>query len=338
MLKTMRTDKSDYSFVSLEDMYKHRGHNPKILFDGSRRHSAGFPFWFRPIMAMLEFLVENYIDAWLQFLSGWNLKAFITTNATGLELVALVSACHEKGVPVICLQKGIPVGGPWKIPFADHFIVWSRLGYNMLKTHGWPINRINICNYPYSIPDDGIEKIRRQRRAELSLDFQDVCILAVGQPSVEWGIYHDEGSAKSFEMMAVGLSAMEKRGYKIILRPHPADNKKENEKLFVKEGFHNLIVSGGVASEVSIQEDIAASDIVVGYNSTSMEEAWLMKKPTIQVVPESSPISIDFRCIGASLARSAEQLIEIISNGPKPDIPIEENSSLIKLIESYIGL
>ena len=122
-----------------------------------------------------------------------------------------------------------------------------------------------------------------------------------------------------------------------ILKSHPGSGKNLSLELDGLDGFENVMI---VASEYSIADVIASSDIWLNYRSSTNLEAWLLGKPSISFCVDDSLLKHTEVCYGSVIENDAEgvdfHIKEFYKTG-KIDAFEEKKETRQKLIEEMIG-
>ncbi|OCW83639.1 hypothetical protein AKH18_00955 [Pelagibacteraceae bacterium GOM-A4] len=100
---------------------------------------------------------------------------------------------------------------------------------------------------------------------------------------------------------------------KIIISPHPVENKLFWEDYISKRKFKNIILNKD--NLISINSLINASDLVISSNSTSLLEAYLLDKKIINFLGKKTRlVEIDFLKKISNVVRSADELVNILNS------------------------
>ena len=102
-------------------------------------------------------------------------------------------------------------------------------------------------------------------------------------------------------------------GKKIILSPHPNENKKFWLNLFEKRSYKNIILND--SEDIPSTTFMDASDLVISSNSTSLLESYFLNKKIINFLSsESRLIEIKFLKEISNVVRSSSELEQILKD------------------------
>lgn len=102
----------------------------------------------------------------------------------------------------------------------------------------------------------------------------------------QWGLLDIEGEMESFNYFIENIESLSMQGFiDIIIRPHPSDNNNKYNHLLMTNDF----LSVSISSEVTLAEQLAWSDFVVGCQTYAMVIALCVNKTVISAIPISKP-------------------------------------------------
>jgi len=273
------------------------------------RKSLPWQGLFGHAMALLERDTDGCVSMWKAVLQRSNVRMVLTTYPHTGWTNALLYASRELGIQCVFLQQGLQGGYFAKVPNCTAVVVWSRIGSTYVGKDGFRGRPIIIARNPSTPKPEVTETLRKKRRSELGLAADDICALLLGQVSTEYADLGD-GYRRTCEVMGQGLSIAARSGRVVpFLRPHYRDLAGETEGVLRQYGLSKLLRS----EAASLQEDIAAADIVLGMDSTAMEEAYLMGRPIVQTLAEGVD-AYDFALLGVPVVRSPDELARLLVN------------------------
>jgi hypothetical protein len=302
-------DSSPFELVGLPDtaprQFRHQ--LPSVT---AYRRSLPWQGLFGHAMALCERDSDGCASMWKAVLRRSSVRMVVTTYPHTSWTNALLYAGRELGIQCVHVQQGLQQGYLAKMPNCTAAVVWSRIGSAYLEKDGFLGRPIIIARNPSTPKPEVTETLRKKRRSDLGLAKDDVCALVLGQVSTEHLDFGD-GYHRTCELIGQGLSIAARSGRVVpFLRPHHRDLAGETDGVLRQYGLSKLLRS----ESASLQEDIAAADVVLGMDTTAMEEAYLMGRPAVQAVAEGVVHVYDFGLLGIPVVRSPEELARRLMN------------------------
>jgi hypothetical protein len=247
---------------------------------------------------------------WMSILRQSSVRIILTTYPASNWTNALLYASRQLGIHCVYMQQGLPASWLSILPNCTAAVVWSHLGSATLRANGFSDRPVIIARNP-SIPEPEIvATLRTRRRKELGLAAGDLCVLVLGQKSVDQ-VFVGKGYRETCNLVGRGLAIAVRSGRVIpFLRPHYGDLTGETERALRQHELPILLMS----KDSPLQEDIAAADVVLSMHSTAMEEAYLMGRPLVQTVADGVEPVLDFGLLGAPLVRSSVELARCLAS------------------------
>ena len=274
------------------------------------RRSLPWQGLFGHAMALCERDSDGCVRMWKAVLRRSRVRMVVTTYPYTSWTNALLYAGRELGIQCVSVQQGLQQGYVAKMPNCTAAVVWSRIGSTYLGKDGFHGRPIIIARNPSTPRPEVTEVFRKKRRSDLGLAADDVCVLLLGQVSTEHLDFGD-GYHRTCELVGQGLSIAVRSGRVVpFLRPHYRDRAGETDGVLRQYGLSTMLRS----ESASLQEDIAAADVVLGMDTTAMEEAYLMGRPAVQAVAEGVVHVYDFGLLGIPVVRSPEELARRLTN------------------------
>lgn len=192
---------------------------------------------------------------------------------------AVIMACRSLGIATLEIQHGIynsssPISTG---KFADYILVWGKYFKDLyVKQNIRKPDDIYILGYPYLIKSEKI--VERQNN--------DYIVYYFGQ-NLE--VYNKKFLNIKIESVRGINKICNRLGMKFVYRSHPGD-----DRLLLKEKLPEIFFS---SRKEKIEDSIAKGDIFISFNSTSLIQAAMRSKISLQLL--NYPINADnFEKIG----------------------------------------
>jgi hypothetical protein len=222
-------------------------------------------------MKKLDHKINEIKLFFANFLYKNNIKYIFSAGDSGYEDRIICEAAKLVNIPFYVFLHGYPQGSPYIgiLPiYADKLFVWNKdIKETLLKIVGEE-KKIEIFGYPkYDVI--GLEKIKNKIKSSTHK-----IITFVSQP------YEENGIRLNREYIYRELKKLENLGYKIAIRLHPVERKNETKVRQVKK--YNFIFS-----KLDLVEEILRSEYIVGYLSSVLYEADIIKGNAIQLIDKN---------------------------------------------------
>jgi hypothetical protein len=235
-------------------------------------------------------------------------------------------------VQLVSLQQGFPGLSAWQdIPF-DAAIVWSGIGERLLRNLGFH-GQIVACKHPWYLArkiHNDVEVHARPRQSNETID-----VLYIGQ------IFYDTGFENTGYGATLDLTcdifeqalAVDSR-IRIILRPHYNDRHDDVAKHFAsKLPADRFAVRRGN----DLHNDISDAAVVIGDNSTALEEALLMGRRVVQIRSFAEDLfdlcTVSNRCVRA---QNGDELLDAV-NAAVAEIHTHAHAGSIYTMDETFG-
>jgi hypothetical protein len=257
----------------------------------------------------LNLLVASQrIEGFLAFLSDARPSAILTEYDRNHLWSCLILAARQLGIPTVTLVHGVM--GPEAIGFApvlaDVIACWGESDRKKLLAAGVPARTIKIGGCPRLSRDIGFAQVEARER--LGLDPKARIVLLATSP--------DRGFLELAELFCRGLHATpDLLG---VVRLHPAETKAAYTQ--VAERYPGVRFMEN--SEASLDESLAATDIVVVRGSGFGSDALIKRRPVVVLNPDTWSTGHDQDLVesaGCPRAGTAEELSATLSRSLSDD-------------------
>lgn len=224
----------------------------------------------------------------------------------------IISACKEMGIPTINIQDGIYQLGssPLHGKAADYIFVWGDLFKKYyIDNNINNADRIFVIGYPY---DRQIPSMKKPNGGKIKAYY-------LGQ-----NIEHYNPDLLNHKLKTLNSlnNVLKKLDVQFIYRPHPGDDIRLFENL-----DDNLIISH---KSETLRDCFDSGDIFISYNSTSLVEASMLSKTTIQLLDYPHLQSDNFEKLGicnktVSSVNGVENYIKYLSDSTNEKLSFNRN-------------
>jgi hypothetical protein len=259
---------------------------------------------------------------------------FVTPSDVYYYLRPAPAILHRLGVPYFVaerettvsphiMQDNVELLGRWFPPIADHRTLCSRRLRDFWVQTGADPSSITVTGQPrfdfYRQPE------RWPQRLPYGQDARTVLFL-----SYDYNAYHPDGSvdsdvwAQQHHETETGLWELARRGWRVLVKPHPQQARRDRERLkhdlgplFGKNVFF-------VHPNADTRELMVGSDVIVGFQTTALFEAMVAQKPIV------------YAGWSARDSRAAESLIQFRQWGEVVNV-VEDPAQLVATVEHVYG-
>jgi len=215
----------------------------------------------------------------------------------------IICACREMGVPTINIQDGIYqlTAPPLHGKATDYIFVWGNLFKEYyVDNNVQNADNIFVIGYPYELNEQSIAPSDSDRKK----------VYYLGQ---NFEKFNPDLLNYKLETLNALNNALKKLDVQFIYRPHPRDDIKS-----FKNFDDNLIIS---PKSESLMDTLNEGDIFISFNSTSLVEASMLCKPTIQLLNYPDLQSDNFEKLGVcsktvDSINEVENYVKHLSNSP----------------------
>jgi len=199
--------------------------------------------------------------------------------------------------------------GKRSVAFLDHWVNYrqrfERNGITNLPDTIWVGDSYALSLAEKEFPDIPVVLVENPYLAEIKKEFQKIDgaverekgshIILFVSDNLDTASLKQHGDANFFgytdrevlEFLIENLSVFKKKKNKIIIRPHPSESIEKYQ--WAKDVHGELIELGG---QLTLLEEIAASDIVAGGDSMALVIALFCGRPVVNCIPPSGSSSM----------------------------------------------
>lgn len=221
------------------------------------RHHLEFLFSRRFIQVFL-----TYYFALKDHVAGNNVRGVYLTASIGVFEKCCLMVGALLSIPVYVAQHGSGTGFA-KIPAGLRkrvtFLVFGQRYKELVVSDGTPAENVVITGSPMA---DEIAALVPRKSKQMKR------ILLLTQPFVEDKLWKEHQRVQFFDAVH---ELMKELGQMWVIKTHP----RENKEVYYK-AFPNVAVS-----DMKLYDEIVKADLVVGVNSTSLQEALLLNRPVV---------------------------------------------------------
>jgi hypothetical protein len=242
-------------------------------------------------------MASQRVAGCLEFLKRERPAAILTEFDRSNLWACLVLAARSLQIPTTTLVHGVIERGAvgFSLALADTVVCWGKLDREKLLEAGEPAEKIVIGGCPRLSRELGVTKA--QGCAKLGVEADKPLVLFATSP----GYRHLEVA----ELFCVGAEALDST--LAMVRLHPSE--KPQTYSTIARRHPGVIFSS--ASQATLDESLAAADVVVACNSGVGSDALLKRRPVVVLNPEATPSGNDHDLVelaGCPHARTSGEL------------------------------
>ena len=220
--------------------------------------------------------------------TGRQFDAFVAPSDVFFYLRPATSACHRLGIPFVVAQKETTISEltmtadaervrAFAPPIADHMTVCSERHRQFQLRAGAVPERVTVTGQPrfdfYARPEEWPTRVADGRPVVLFFSYLiDAYHPAEGTGRQVWADLH--------RRTELGLWELARKGWRVLVKPHPQQNFRSERTRIAKEV--GVLLDRDVFL-VRADEDarrlIVTSNVVVGFQSTALLEGMLVGRP-----------------------------------------------------------
>ncbi len=250
----------------------------------------------------LELMVASQrVLGCLQFLEAHGPSAILTEYDRNALWSCLVLAARKIGIPTLTLVHGVIERDAFGFSpvLADHILCWGELDRAKLVDAGEASSRVMVAGCPRlsrELPSRSFEGRRR-----LGIDHDgSVAMLATSPESIR------------FELAEAFCSAVEQLpDVAGVVRLHPSEDLASYQAMIARHPTVSFVENG----RTSVDEALAAADVVVVRASGFGSDALVKRKPVVVLSPDQKPTGHDLDLIelaGCPHAHDSDELAAVL--------------------------
>lgn len=244
------------------------------------------------------------------FLDKHKPEILLSADIADMRCRAWIHAARRQKIPVVNVQFGNAgtEAIEWRFHIFDTVALWGEHAKDVMRSMGVSDSHLKVTGSPrHDSVVLGHSTARENIRRQLGLPTDTKCI--VFADSYVENLDTPDGVALMNTRNAV-LSLSLKMGYRLLVKPHPLENK-TIWKALSKKYPKALIVD----KQLDIRELIKASDLFLSLGSTSAMDALIADKPSLLLVFKNWIWAKDYEESNAfAIVRNVEELQTIVTD------------------------
>jgi hypothetical protein len=271
----------------------------RTISDACARYA--FPDGAFELLALALMVASQRVFGCLEFLEAHRPSVILTEYDRNARWSCLVLAARNLGIPSLTLVHGVIERDAFGFSpvLADRILCWGELDRAKLINAGEAPSRVIVAGCPRlsrDLPSPSLEVRRR-----LGLDHDGpVAMLATSPESIR------------FELAETFCRAIEQLpGISGIVRLHPSENLSSYQTMIARHPTVSFVENG----RASMDEALAATDIVVVRASGFGSDALVKRKPVVVISPDQNPTGHDLELIelaGCPHAKDPDELAAVL--------------------------
>ena len=271
----------------------------RTLSDACARY--GFPEGAFELLSLDLMVASQRVLGCLEFLETHRPSAILTDYDRHTRWSCLVLAARKLGIPSLTLVHGVipPDAFGFSPVLADHILCWGELGRATLLDAGEAPSSVTVAGCPRlsrDLPSASLEVRRR-----LAIDHDGPVAMFATTPQ---GI--------RLELVDAFCRAIEQLpGISGVVRLHPSEHLASYQAMIARHPMVSFVENG----RASVDEALAATDIVVVRASGFGSDALVKRKPVVVLSPDQQPTGHDLDLIelaGCPHAHDADELAAVL--------------------------